>query len=119
MLKDISNGGLAFQYIAEAGTVAVLTEVILYKDEGFLFGLEALPCRIVYDWEVIPLVNDLCVRRCGVRFGELSRYQQIRLDSLMYEHAAHSRAMSTFPHKRVNKTAPVAPAKAGSRKVLK
>lgn len=89
MLLDISKRGLAFQYVTESGKVPALSVITIYTDRDSSLSLEALPCRIVYDNEVIPTVNNLCIRRCGIEFTKLSRYQSAHLKRLLLDYTMH------------------------------
>jgi hypothetical protein len=89
MLLDISKGGLAFQYVTEPKETLALTAITVYADGSSSFSLDTLPCRTVYDQEVIPTVNNICIRRCGVQFLRLSQYQAARLKSFLVSCAMH------------------------------
>lgn len=76
-IKDISAGGMAFEYIARKEKVQNASQVdIILADNTF--HISNLACKVVYDIVVhVPnvdskLVDLLATRRCGVRFGSLS-----------------------------------------------
>ena len=77
-IKDISIGGLAFQYLTDEkpGFEYSRVDIFIREEE---FHLSELPCKTVYD---IPLAGDadtrasaggLIHRRCGVQFGVIDK----------------------------------------------
>jgi hypothetical protein len=89
MLLNISQGGLAFQYVTESEEIPTLSAITVYADGNSSLWLEALPCKIVHDREVIPAVNNVSIRHCGVQFRRLSQYQSARLQRLLSECTMH------------------------------
>ncbi len=81
-LKDISEGGAGFEYIAGSGNFSSRTveaDIICGKH----FRLSRLPCRVAYDIPMDqPSSGDNRIRRCGLEFGRLS-YQQADLLGLI------------------------------------
>jgi hypothetical protein len=74
-IKDISRGGLAFEYLAletRGGDESALD--IFLTGNGFY--LARIPCKVVYDTQVIKDEGKfqylIEIRRCGVQFGELT-----------------------------------------------
>jgi len=75
-IKDISRGGLAFEYIAleaRGGDEAAID--IFLTGNGFY--LSRIPCKVVYD---TPVTKDegafqhlIEMRRCGIQFGEIEQ----------------------------------------------
>jgi hypothetical protein len=89
MLKDISKGGVAFDYTVsdtpqplENSNIEV--EVFSHKT----FRLSRIPCRIVYDTRVKAGLSMVGfeTRRCGLEFGQLSELQAAQLKVLMDTH---------------------------------
>jgi hypothetical protein len=74
-IKDISRGGLAFEYIAltTRGGDEMAIDIFL---TGNGFYLARVPCKVVYDTQVNKDGGDfqylIDVRRCGVQFGDLT-----------------------------------------------
>ena len=72
-IKNISLGGLAFEYIVGDTLKEDAAEVDIFL-VGNVFHLHNIPCRIVYDFEVhVPHVNNsyvkiLTTKRCGLQF---------------------------------------------------
>lgn len=83
-IKDISLGGLAFEYIAgESGQTDVCEVDIFFS--GNLFQLYYIPCEIVYEIEVhSPHVDNkysqtLKTKRCGLAFRNLGADETTKL----------------------------------------
>jgi hypothetical protein len=89
MLKDISRGGVAFEYTVSdtpqpLETSDIEVEVFSHKT----FRLSRIPCRIVYDTsaEAGLSIAGFETRRCGLQFGKLSELQAAQLKVLMDTH---------------------------------
>ena len=74
-IKDISEGGLAFEYIAYKGQKedSSGTDIFLSSDR---FYLGRIPCKIRYDIKIAERyqisIDRIERRRCGLQFGELT-----------------------------------------------
>ena len=81
---DISKGGLAFVYVAEKEASRDTAEIDILLTHG-LSHLYGLPSETVYDFQTgSPKPSaSLTERRRGVKFGELSRHQEIQLDHFL------------------------------------
>lgn len=77
-IKDISLGGLAFEYITEEEFNADLSEIDIFL-VGTEFHLYKVPCKMIYNIEVhLPQINNklsktFTTKRCGVQFTKLSK----------------------------------------------
>lgn len=84
-IVNISNGGMALQYLAHRGSECEeINEInILNNLEGYLLG--QLSCRIVYVKDMVPASqhDQTIIRRVGMQFMDLSSDQQERLDDLL------------------------------------
>jgi hypothetical protein len=83
-IKDISRGGLAFDYVTSEGRKEDSPEIEIFMS-GPRFHITRVPAKTIYDRKVInhdytfaPFVEK---RRCGVQFGKLTEDQA--------EHLAH------------------------------
>ena len=76
-IKDISLGGLAFDYISAVDTDRDFSHINIFLI-GDVFHLYNLPCEVVYDiaypaeLENIESVKVSSIQRCGVQFGALT-----------------------------------------------
>lgn len=76
-IKDISLGGLAFEYISESETDRDSSRIDIFII-GDVFNLYNIPCKVVYDiQQPVPLENYESIKisptkRCGVKFGALT-----------------------------------------------
>ncbi|UCG08781.1 MAG: PilZ domain-containing protein [Desulfobacterales bacterium] len=83
-IKNISRGGLAFEYIAGEANNLHFSQVDIFL-AGHTFYLYNFPCRMVYDIEVhVPHVSDkyirlLTTKRCGIQFGALAKDDKAQL----------------------------------------
>jgi hypothetical protein len=86
-LKDISQGGAAFEYVASINDgQAPNLEVDILCGKHLRFS--RLSCKVAYDIQVDqPSSGGTATRRCGLEFGPLSR-QQADLLSLILNSCA-------------------------------
>jgi hypothetical protein len=76
-IKDISLGGLAFEYITGEHTDQNSSKVDIFL-VGNAFNLYNVPCKMVYDIQIhVPHTNNnfvkiLTTKRCGIQFGMLT-----------------------------------------------
>ena len=90
-VKDISLGGLAFEYIAgeDADENSSVVDIFLV---GVVFHLYRVPCRRVYVFDVhVPHVNNkyiklLTTKRCGLQFGSLNEGHMAQLKLFLNTH---------------------------------
>lgn len=84
-VKDVSRGGLSFEYIHddESNDVGLEKNVFLWANE---FSMSNIASQIVYDLPIpIPpeygwLTIQFISRRCGIQFGMLEEKQIAQLD---------------------------------------
>lgn len=82
LLRDISMGGLAFQYIGEPQPPTILSELEIYSANCDLY-LSGMPFKAISD---VPFGSAM-TRRCSVQFGELTETQISELESLIQNYA--------------------------------
>jgi hypothetical protein len=93
-VMDISGGGIAIEYVSFSGgngnQVGDTAHLEVFEC-GSSWCLNHTACRIVYDMEV-PLGDSILhnyqIRRCALRFGELSRERASQLDSFIKDFRA-------------------------------
>lgn len=85
---DISPGGLAFQYVSDAGPSSGSHDLGIFLASN-KFHLEGIRSRVVSDEAVSQphSVGHVPVRRCGVRFENLAPDQASQLDLFVEQHA--------------------------------
>jgi hypothetical protein len=77
-IKDISLGGLAFEYIAGEEFNQNASEIDIFL-VGTEFHLYKVPCKTIYNIDVhVPHINNKLVKifttkRCGVQFEKLTK----------------------------------------------
>jgi hypothetical protein len=88
-IKDISKGGLAFEYVTAEGQMEDSTEIDIFIS-GTRFHVTRVPAKTMYDSKVAnddytfaPFVER---RRCGLQFGELTKEQAAQLTHFLETH---------------------------------
>jgi hypothetical protein len=88
-IKDISKGGLAFEYVTPEGQMEDSTEIDIFIS-GTRFHMARVPAKTMYDTKVVnqdyrfaPFVER---RRCGVQFGELTEEEAAQLGHFLETH---------------------------------
>ncbi len=88
-VRDVSKGGLSFEYIIydeDVNAKSMGRDVFIFVDG---FSIRRLPCRVVYDIPVAEPEGDdlyitpLTTKRCGVKFETLSGEQEEKLEFLL------------------------------------
>ena len=81
-IKDISEGGLAFDYIAYEGQRQHSSGIDIFLS-GDHFYLGKIPCKIRYDIKIAERqqtsIDRIERRRCGLQFGKLTEEQAAQL----------------------------------------
>ena len=84
LIKDISMGGLSFEYIAGGSGQTDVSEVDIFL-VGNMFQLYNIPCEIIYEIAVhSPHVDNvysqtLTTKRCGLAFRNLRAEEKSKL----------------------------------------
>jgi len=87
VLKDISSGGLSFEYLYDPTSVKDADQVDIWTTGAEVF-MRGLPCKQVYDitpsteWDNNPFSVTI-MHRCGLQFGTLSTEQSAMLSSFI------------------------------------
>jgi hypothetical protein len=90
-IKDISIGGLSFEYIVGEDTKQQPSQVDIFMT-GDVFHIYDVPCKLIYDIDIqVPHVKNnyvkiLTTRRCGVQFGELNEEDRFQLELFLEAH---------------------------------
>lgn len=77
-IKDISVGGLAFEYIAGEEFNKNASEIDIFL-VGTEFHLYKVPCKVIYNIDVhVPHINNklakiFATKRCGVQFEKITK----------------------------------------------
>ena len=92
-IKDISEGGLSFEYIAYQEDEQDASEMDIFLSEGG-FHLSKMPCRIIYNirmrLEHQTFTTRIQSRRCGLHFGRLTPEQASQLEFFLKNHTTGS-----------------------------
>jgi hypothetical protein len=88
-VKDISRGGLVFEYIPRERQNAGSPEIDIFLS-GERFYLPRIPSKIIYNIKIVKeyqgVTTGIEKRRCGLEFGELSEEQAAKLDFFLENH---------------------------------
>ena len=85
-LVDISMGGLAFDYVIGEKLPRPPTELEIFV-KGGAFRLSNIPCKAIWvKASGQSRVTSVNRRRCGVRFGELTDHQEVKLKEFIETH---------------------------------
>ncbi len=85
-IKDISKGGMAFEYIA-SGECEPKSEIrLILTGDAFPFYLSDLFCKTIYDVELNKKDRQFTgsgIHRCGVQYDKLDPEMQEKVESLL------------------------------------
>ncbi|MCP4296060.1 MAG: PilZ domain-containing protein [Proteobacteria bacterium] len=91
-VRDISIGGLAFEYLSNAEDLdQPYSKIAIYQSEN-KFHLANLPCRVIYDLPQRALNKNLVsnsiyvTNRCAVQFITIAKHQIERLTYFLDHH---------------------------------
>jgi hypothetical protein len=88
-IKDINRDGLAFHYIAHQEQKRDSSDIDIFLS-GDRFYLSKIPSEIIYDIKIVEENNVFLdafeTRRCGLKFGELTRDQALQLEFFLKNH---------------------------------
>ena len=83
-ILDISRGGLAIRYLALDEQTKGATQLEIFGAVDSNVHIGKLPCKVIYDIELIGESSGMLkMRRCGVKFGELSKRQAAEIKSFI------------------------------------
>jgi hypothetical protein len=91
-LKDVSSGGVAFEYAVLGEDEEILDSAVdIFASKPDRFLLSRVPCRVVYDTKTEkPTFGGIETRRCGLKFEHLSQKQSELLNLLLVKSWAPS-----------------------------
>ncbi len=90
-IKNISVGGLAFEYITDEESNQEGSQIDIFIS-GNGFHLPKVPCAVVYDIPARSPFGDgmfyhtFMSKQCGVQFGELTQDEKEQLDLFLAKH---------------------------------
>jgi len=88
-IKDISMGGLAFNYLADEARTHRCNQLDIIIRQ-YNLRIEQLPVRTISDFELAPknVFSTVKLRQLGVQFGELTPDQTSQLEHLLKTHTS-------------------------------
>ena len=86
-IKDISKGGLAFQFIENGEPAKGSIEIEIFSTAGD-FYLKKLPVKTVLDSEIDNTVSShsMPMRQWRMQFGKLNYFQELLLDFFLQKY---------------------------------
>jgi hypothetical protein len=86
VVKDISMGGLKFEYIPIPSSEAEWKTIDIYASSRNRFHLFGIPCKIIY--QIDSLIENQSFsgsrsRTAGLQFAKLTKNQKKKLESLL------------------------------------
>jgi hypothetical protein len=90
-LKDVSGGGVSFEYaVLDRKDEVDEVEVNVFSARPDSFVLWGVPCKVVYDTRVEqPTLSGVETRRCGLQFQTLSNQQSNQLQVLLRQYVSN------------------------------
>ncbi len=87
-IKDLSRGGLSFEYINLFDEVVDPEVVDLFSYDFNKFFLMGLPCEKIFESKDVEMDGGHATRRCSIRFLSLDDEQARQLDRLLNNYVA-------------------------------
>ena len=90
-VKNISTGGLAFEYITNGDTDEDNSQLDVFVS-GKDFHLPRVPCKVIYDIPAQPtdlkriFFQPFLTKQCGVKFKTLSAEKSAQLSLFLEKH---------------------------------
>jgi hypothetical protein len=81
LIKDISKGGMSFQYIVDGRSIKGSLSIDIFC-KGKAFNLKNIPFKITSDFQVpnkVPF-STIALRQCGGKFREMTAKQRSQLN---------------------------------------
>lgn len=87
-IKNLSRGGLSFEYINLFDEVVDPEVVDLFSYDFNKFFLIGLPCKKIFESKDIEMAGGHATKCCGIRFLSLDEEQASQLDRLLNNYVA-------------------------------
>ena len=87
-LIDFSATGIRAEYEAATVWSSNFDKMSIFTIDN-KFSIENIPCKIISDRIVYRSSNGTCLRRCGLKFGDLSNNQKVQLSNFMKAYSTH------------------------------
>jgi hypothetical protein len=85
-VKDISQGGLSFEYIDKSGRKCIPEVIDIFTNNEERVFMPAVPCKKIYDTATLGKTepfSGLETRRCGLQYGPLTIDQKKQIAHLL------------------------------------
>ena len=84
-IVDISTGGVRAQYVGPRMFEYNQNRLSIETDDGAV-KIVAIPFKVITDYKYTRLPGDVCLRRCGIKFGKLSDSHKNQLNQLIRDY---------------------------------
>ena len=91
-IVDLSGGGLSFQYTAHDMWTLDSNELSISNNFDKI-RIDKIPFTAVSDFSISRVKNSLLLRRCGIKFRELTPKQKYQLHALIQSHTINNHPM--------------------------
>jgi hypothetical protein len=96
-IVDISKEGLSFEYVDKNMWSLDFNELYI-GDSIDEIKIEKVPFKVVSDFSISRIQNSTFLRRCGVKFGELTAEQKAQLHYFILDHAISDHPIDRRTH---------------------
>lgn len=83
---DISVSGIRVQYTSDTIWSSDFDKMSIVTTDKKI-SIDNIPCKIISDSKVVRLPNGTYIRRCGIKFGNLSEYHKLQLSYFIQKYA--------------------------------
>ena len=83
---DASISGIRAQYTAATSWSSNFDKMSIVTTDNKI-AIENIPCKIISDAIVSRLPDGTFIRRCGIKYGDLSDYHKLQLSYFMQEYS--------------------------------
>jgi len=86
VIVDISSGGLRAQYVCSDMFPYKQDVLSIVTDDGIV-KIEDIPFKIITDYKFTRLPDNKYLRRCGIKFGNLTDSHKLQLNQLIRDYS--------------------------------
>ena len=80
---DINEKGLSVCYVSSSEQANIPPHLDIFGYKGPHIHISAIPCKVIYENELLPIDDSAAARRCGVVFGDLTSTQKFQLEQFI------------------------------------
>ena len=80
---DINEKGLSLCYVSTSKQANIPPQLDIFGYRGPHIHISGIPCKIVYENELLPVDDSAVAKRCGVLFCDLTSTQRFQLEQFI------------------------------------